>query len=382
MNSSNIIVKKEWEYIDLGQDKVKALLSACPKCFNSCYIRGSFQVQATQYVGAVYFDDDTVLEVLPKTESSDAEAKKLLETMIRTVYLKPQYYEKSFLGTVNDSILEYYVRMFCWEAEEVFRKGVSYGYSRKEENLSCVKGKILFNKDIRNNNTDRSKIFVSHEIYSDDRPENRIILKTVKLLQNVTHDSENMHLLSQIECSFKDTKIPQDHQREFRKCTRDRSVQHYESILEMCYVILNGSYSVYSGEHVSISLMFDMNILYERYVAYWIKRNYPDAKIRTQVTGKKIFGQFNMKMDIVMELKDKTYVLDTKWKRIKNINDVQISDAYQMFAYISRFGSCNEAYLLFPKNSDIHDSKFIDDNGNILHVSFIDIFDVKSICPI
>lgn len=370
---------KEAGYLDIGQDKVKSLLSTCPDFFIPCYRNGVFQAQAKQYVGTVIYGDGTVIEVLPKIGSSVEKSKELLERMIRTVYLRPHSLEKSVSNTIKDSLLEYYIRMFCWEAEEIFRKGVSHGYSRKEENLSCVKGRILFNKDIKNNIVDRSKVYVNHEIYSDDRPENRIILATAGLLQSITHDSDNKRLLSLIQSSFKDVTIISDYKQEFRKCTHDRSVQHYEKILDICYVFLNGSHSVYSGEHVSISLLFDMNILYERYVAHWIKINYPGAIVKTQDRSKKLFGTFGIRPDIVMEYYGKTYILDTKWKILDKYGDVSMQDIQQMHSYISEYGT-NEAFLLYPK-ADLPNKDYSSDKG-VLHLSFVDLFDEKSICPI
>ena len=378
MNNKPYVIK-ETGYLDLGLDKIKSLLSTCPDYFTPCYRNGIFQVQAKHYVGTIVYGDGTVVEILPKLDSPLKETKELLERMIRTVYLRPHSLEKSVSSTIKDSLLEYYIRMFCWEAEELFRKGISHGYSRREENLSCVKGRIVFNKDIRNNIVDRSKIYVNHEIYSDDRPENRIILATANLLQNVTHDSDNKRLLSLIQLSFKDVAVINDYKREFRKCTNDRSVQHYDKILDICDVFLNGSHSVYSGNHVSISLLFDMNALYERYVAHWIRVNYPDAVVKTQDSTKKLFGQFGIRPDIVMDYCGKTYILDTKWKILEKYGDVKMDDIQQMHSYISEYGT-DEAYLLYPENN-LSDKEYPGDKG-ILHLSFVNLFDEKSIRPV
>lgn len=377
---SEVYSIREWEYLDLGQEKVKSLLSACPDYFTPSYRNGTFQAQAKQFVGTVVFADDTVVEVLPKIGLSDDDAKSLLEQMVRTVYLRPQLLDRSVSGTVKDSLLEYYIRMFCWEAEELFRKGVSHGYSRREENLSCVKGRILFSKDIKNNVADRSKVYVNHEIYSDDRPENRIVFATARLLQHITRDSENRRFLSTILSSFSNISVPSDCKMEFRKCTHDRSVQHYERILDICDVFLNGSHSVYSGEHVSVSLLFDMNVLFERYVAYWIRNNYPDAVVKTQDRGKKLFGTFGLKPDIVVDYAGKTYILDTKWKILEKVGDVSMDDVQQMYTYISEYNS-SEAFLLYPKNDGIQNTIYSDGKRS-LRLSFIDLLEPRVILPI
>ncbi len=378
---SKVITVREWERFSLPNEKMVSLYSSCKDYFELSYWNGSMSVQATKFAGTVVFGDGDVIEVLPKIDCSQEAAKALLEKMIRTVYSRPWHMERSVSGTVNESLLEYFIRMFCMEAEALVRRGISHGYSRKEENLSCVKGRIVFNKDIKNNLVDRSKVYVSHELYSDDRPENRIVLATVELLQKVSKDSENRRLLSLIESSFVETRMPADCEQEFRRCTHDRSVQYYETILDICYVLLKGSHSVYSGNQVSISLLFDMNILYERYVAHWIRRNYPEAVVITQDRGMKLFEQFNLRPDIVIRKDGKTYILDTKWKVIDGIKDVKEEDVYQMTAYVSKYGDCNDVFLLYPKNDGNRDRDLYE-GDQVLHVCFVDVFNGKTIVPI
>ena len=126
-----------------------------------------------------------------------------------------------------------------------------------------------------------------------------------------------------------------------------------------------------------------MNVLYERYVAHWIRVNYPDAMVITQDRRKKLFGIYGLRPDIVVELGDETVILDTKWKCLNGVNEVSVEDAQQMHAYISSYDKCNEAYLLYPRISDIPDMTLPDNNtGEVLHLSFIDLFDVKTIVPI
>lgn len=207
------------------------------------------------------------------------------------------------------------------------------------------------------------------------------MLMAVKTLKKITHDSENMHQLMMIENSFVNVSPISDYKMEFRKCTHDRSSQHYERILDICKVILDGSQSIFSGDHVSISLMFDMDVLYQDYVAKWMRRNYPEAIITLQDRSKRLFGQFVLKPDIVMRYKGRTYILDTKWKIIKNENGVSSDDAQQLYSYITQYENCSEGFLLYPKSVGNHDQVFTDGKES-LHLSFIDLFDIADSYPI
>ena len=66
---------------------------------------------------------------------------------------------------------------------------------------------------------------------------------------------------------------------------------------------------------------------------------------------------FNLQPDIFMEHKQthKKIVLDTKWKRYDNNNEISQPDAYQMFAYSEAYDA--DAILLYPKDHALTEQK-------------------------
>jgi 5-methylcytosine-specific restriction enzyme subunit McrC len=100
-----------------------------------------------------------------------------------------------------------------------------------------------------------------------------------------------------------------------------------------------------------ISILFDMNVLWEEYVLK-ILRNYankhPDKN--WEITGqesKRFYGHSRtIRPDIVLRQQDETFVIDTKWKRPLN-NAASIEDLRQMYAY-ARFWKTNKVMLLYP----------------------------------
>ena len=380
MGSDRVVVG-EWERIAIGPDKAASLLSRCEGCFKPAAVGGELCAQATRFVGAVSFGDGTVLEVLPKAGRSQDESRALLEEMVRTAYSKPKNFDRLLSGRVSGSVLEFFVGMFCREAEAVIGRGVARGYSAREENLRRLRGRIVFPEDARRNCADRSRVYVRHSVYQDDRPENRVVLAAARLLLRSSRDPDNRRSLSLIASSFFEASPSADPRADLSRCSRDRSVQHYGNLLDMCAVVLDGSHSLYSGDHVSISLLFDMDVLFERWVTHWVRRNYPEASVSAQDRGKRLFGEFDLRPDIVVRDGGRTYILDAKWKVLEEGRRVSRGDAYQMFAYMSKYEGCSEAFLVYPRTEGEQDTEY-SDGGEVLHAVFVDPFDGSSIAPI
>ncbi|MBR3410582.1 MAG: hypothetical protein IKG94_07410 [Candidatus Methanomethylophilaceae archaeon] len=149
----------------------------------------------------------------------------------------------------------------------------------------------------------------------------------------------------------------------------------------MCAVVLDGSHSLYSGDHVSISLLFDMDVPFERWVTHWVRRNCPEASVSAQDRGERLFGEFDLRPDIVVRDGGRTYVLDAKWKVLGEGGRVSRGDAYQMFAYMSKYEGCSEAFLVYPRTEGERDAEY-SEGGKALHAVFVDHFDGGSIAPI
>ncbi|MEO4052296.1 hypothetical protein [Solibacillus sp. CAU 1738] len=71
-------------------------------------------------------------------------------------------------------------------------------------------------------------------------------------------------------------------------------------------------------------------------------------------------GIFLSRPDLVIENDDTQIVMDTKWKRLKNMNrkGVQREDLYQMYAYVSRYKKAKAAILLYPYTEEMKNESF------------------------
>ena len=131
--------------------------------------------------------------------------------------------------------------------------------------------------------------------------------------------------------------------------------------------------------------------MFESYIATIIKKKLSgtDYTISIQDRSHHLFDvpskKFLLRPDIVVERKsDKTvFVFDTKWKLLSDTPanyGISQSDMYQVYAYQKKYKS-NSVTLIYPKTDAVSTTepiRFQSDDGAIVNVMFVDLFDVHS----
>jgi 5-methylcytosine-specific restriction enzyme subunit McrC len=127
----------------------------------------------------------------------------------------------------------------------------------------------------------------------------------------------------------------------------DRLDREYEPLLEICRLLLEGyAPGLRAGGIEQLAFVFDMNALFEEFVAAFLRRHKDRielgdgrrlANIEPQRALGKLFGEFNMKVDLVLTDTDgQRFLVDTKYKVLdtsKQHEGLSQSDFYQMYAY-------------------------------------------------
>jgi 5-methylcytosine-specific restriction enzyme subunit McrC len=128
-----------------------------------------------------------------------------------------------------------------------------------------------------------------------------------------------------------------------------RKTASYSYALELArLIILNYSPDISTGKERMLSLLFDMNVLWEEYVLKKLKETLADSQY--EVTGQESLPFIHcntLRPDIVIRDTEtnETYIIDTKWKIPKDTADV--SDLRQMYTY-ARFWDAKKVLLLYP----------------------------------
>lgn len=136
----------------------------------------------------------------------------------------------------------------------------------------------------------------------------------------------------------------------------------YTSVVELARLFIAGQYlDARAGQQQVYSLLFDMNQLFERFVAaklssvarrigFRLREQGPRKYLGEDGTGK---GRLLMRPDIslINTLNRPVVILDTKWKILDTttpLSSLSPADLYQLSAYASTY-RCSEVMLLYPE---------------------------------
>jgi 5-methylcytosine-specific restriction enzyme subunit McrC len=330
-------------------------------------------ITAKNYVGVMTTSDGTEIEILPKLtlarDNSDQAVRKVFLTMLRTVQEAPfKTFRTAHLNTSRMRLLDLFVRMFLDEAHRLIQRSLKSDYTVKQDNETCVRGKIVFSEHIRKNLLHRERIFVEYDVYSVDCPENRLVKSTALYLQRYTTDLQNRKDLRIVLSIMDQVPVSRNVEQDFLRCSQSRSMADYQRLLELCRVFLQGkSFTAFSGGQAALALLFPMERIFESYVAAVLRRNLDPKQYRlhVQAKGKYLFElprkQFALRPDLVIEdlNSGEQTVLDTKWKFLSpqcHNYGISQSDMYQMYAYQKEYNA-KQTVLLYPHCDAMIDQK-------------------------
>ncbi len=144
----------------------------------------------------------------------------------------------------------------------------------------------------------------------------------------------------------------------------DRPIARFEPLVNLAKLLLSetSAESLPCGDPV-YALMFDMNVVFERFIGLEFKRSLAgsDFFVRLQVFGESLLTRdgkrvFHLKPDIgVLKGSKVLCLLDTKWKSLDNTkpnDNVSSADIYQMYAYGKQYDA-PLVILIYPRTEDL-----------------------------
>ena len=353
-----------------------------------CFKNGKQALKATQYIGIIQFGAGVVLEILPKifkppvedSQTPEEQARELVLKMLRTLKsAKFKNIHRASLNVAKMHLLDVFIWMFLDEVDSIVKQGIKSKYIEQQENLNFFKGKLLVSQNITKNMGLMHKNYMQYDEYLPNIPENRLIKSALGYLLKNCKSSSLFQGIRKLYFIFDEVSNSLDFEQDYALCNKNsRIFSHYQNALEWAMVFLAGnSFTTQVGSHNVKSLLFDMNKLFEDYVAHHVRNIYSDVYAQRHdhhlvyVSGKETYNSGKMKLipDLQFKLKrvnepNKLIIADTKWKRIKEDKDLSQADFYQMFAYYSKYQKQNEQnnipveiWLIYPKHEELDASK-------------------------
>lgn len=313
-------------------------------------------IRFNEYVGVLQVGSTTI-EVLPKadkiqsTTSDEQTWRGILLGMVKAIgTFDVQSTGESNLRIQPNSILHMYFELFVKEVEYLVHAGLVKKYRKKEGNVTALKGNLLFSKQIQHNLIHQERFYVRHTTYDTEHLLHGILYKTLQLLHRINTFSSLQSRIGSLLLSFPEMQDIRVVEATFDHITYNHKTQSYKPAIDIAkLLLLNYHPDVEKGRNNVLALMFDMNVLWEKFVAVSLRKAFNTTEQPSRYFWKHANGSHvQMRPDIVLNIDDneQCIVLDTKWKNLNGYNPSP-EDLRQMYVYHEYFGAKRVA-LLYP----------------------------------
>lgn len=329
-------------------------------------VEGRRRLKLDNYVGVLQTPCGTTVEIVPKHHAEDDDlvsSRALLRKLVSAqLEVSPREVGTASIQLFNAPLTEWVMRRFLTALETLLSRGLRFEYQRVEEELSFLRGQLDVTAQLRQPPGRDHRFQVRHEVYSPDRPENRLLRLALERVRRATQDPDNWRLAQ--ELSFRLAEVPPSRMvsQDFRTWRTDRLLALYQPIKPWCELVLQQQMPLaLAGEREGLSLLFPMEKLFERFVARWLREHaLPDAHIRTPASSESLCEHrgsqiFKLEPDVLISSGRTRWVLDTKWKLLdaskrQDKYDLNQADFYQLYAYGQKYmGGAGRMALIFPR---------------------------------
>tara|TARA_A100000171_G_scaffold20297_2_gene18700 strand:- start:20384 stop:21646 length:1263 start_codon:yes stop_codon:yes gene_type:complete len=364
MSSKNLIQVFEFQKLNIGDNGFKkkhfeALVKFNDLQDNKYFNVGFNKVTFKSYVGVIQIGGLTI-EILPKADKSDFNIQQEKDTWQGVLLHMLKVCKKIQVETVSEtklkkryhSILEVYFAMYLEEIEHLAKRGLIKKYRRNQNNQLALKGKLVFSKNIQKNTVHKERFYCEYQVYDKNHLIHQILLKGLHVLESL-NTSNLADKTNRLLFQFEATKYVNITAKHFENISLDRKSQPYERALNIAkMLILNYSPNISFGQENMLTLLFDMNKLWEEYIFRILNKHKPNGYSVSFQNSDKFWEHKSIRPDIVIsDSEKKVFIIDTKWK-IVEYNNPSDDDLKQMFTYNLHWRA-EKSMLLYPKTSQV-----------------------------
>ena len=378
---------REWQRIDYGTDDTtipapqadRIAAKARASVFSGLGGEGVLEhgrrgLRARGVVGIIA-TPDCQLEILPKIEGTGESGvdnatlrHRLIHMLAMARDIRIDAGSMTQLDWQRDTILELLIRLFCRKLADAVRQGMPRQYTNHEDDLSTLRGRLDVTRQFSTLAVSPQKLACRFDALSPDIALNQVMRAAIGKLSHLARAPDNQRVLRELSFVYADISEVSPGALRWGLIVLDRTNTRWRELLSLARLFLGDRHQRTSAGPIDgHALLFEMNVLFEEYVARLLARALAGTDLSLSMQGGHrdcLFegetGRFRTRPDLIVWRGNRiALIIDTKWKRITRIDDpkqgVSQADVYQLMAY-GRVYDCPDVVLLYPHHGGLqHD---------------------------
>ena len=312
------------------------------------------------------------LEILPKIEGaceSRVDHATLRERLVHMLALardiRIDARGVAQLAWQRDTILEVLIRLYCGRLMDAVRQGLPQQYTDQQDDLPSLRGRLDVTRQFSTLVVSPQRLACRFDERSPDVALNQVMRATIGKLSRLAQAPDNQRALRELSFAYADISDVPPGALRWDLIVLDRTSTRWRELVALARLFLGDRHQQTSAGPVEgYALLFEMNVLFEEYVARLLARALSGTGLSVAAQGGHrdcLFegetGRFRTRPDVIVRHRNGiALIVDTKWKRIKGIDDpkqgVSQADVYQLMAY-GRVYECTDVVLLYPHHGEL-----------------------------
>ena len=396
-----VVQSRRTKHKELGRRHADALEKLEKKLPSKAWSWGNREIKFGNFCGVISLGNLSI-EILPKIYGPEADIvgssrNVLIRMLAKALRLKLHKAGPAGITLQKRNLLDVFILYFCEQLHAQLTQGMIRKYVKRERNLNVLRGRLLTERQFKLNLAHRERLFCRYDELSEDNAYNRILKFVLGILMRAAAGNRAFQQASELLMRFDPVSDSSVDSSSLDSLSFDRLTERYKPIFDQCGYFLKGFYpDVRAGKEPCLSVLFDMNRLFEAYVGLELRKEARKPGFRMREQGpQKYFARrqdsgkpvFRMKPDFsFMDKQDRAVgIADAKWKILdekeKDLGITQ-ADMYQMGSYASRYGVKRLA-LIYPMQKKLTKPVRLDlmGTGAKLHVLPVDLSEKEITLP-
>jgi 5-methylcytosine-specific restriction enzyme subunit McrC len=280
----------------------------------------------------------------------------------------------------DDTVLEAVVVCYIAHVRRALLKGLLQGYRAEEDALATVRGRVLFEQQLRRRHGIMPPIEVRFDEFTEDIDENRLLRAGTRLLSRLKLRSVGSAVALRRADQALESVTPVTYDpRRVPTVLYTRLNQRYQLAVELARLIIQGSsLELRHGRDVGTTFFIDMNVVFEEFVRAALREalGLSTLTFPAAATGHSLWLDREHRIRLEPDLTwwdgvTCLFVGDVKYKRTQGLG-AQNPDAYQLLAYLiaTRLTS---GMLVYTKGEDEPMIHHVNGEARMLEVVALDL---------